>query len=86
MLRDRDPRGLLGPVRSARLKPGRFAKVVAKGAGIDFRLDEPSQGSLGATLRSGDRHYCTLFGGTVRRDQPGVFIAVRAPAPVVCPG
>jgi hypothetical protein len=81
-----DPRHALGPVKRAFLRARRLAKVLASGSGIGFTLDEPSQGSLGVVLTTGSRSYCTLFGGTVRTDRFDRFIAVRAPAPAMCPG
>jgi len=58
-------------------------KVRARAAGIS--LNEPSQGSLGVVVTLGSLRYCTLFGGTVRTDQPGMFAARLAPAPSACP-
>jgi len=81
-----DPTLARGPVRVAFIKARRLAKVVAMGSGIGFTLDEPSQGSLGAVLTTGGHRYCTLFGGSIRTDVPGRFVAVKAPAPAVCPG
>jgi len=75
-----------GPVRNALIRSGRLAKVVAMGSAIGFTLDEPMQGSLGAVFTTGGRRYCTLFGGRVRRDAPGRFVASKAPPPPVCPG
>ena len=83
--RYRDPGLASGPVRSAIFRGGRLAKVSARGAAIGFTLDEPSQGSLGAVLTSGQRRYCTLFGGHVKHDGPGTFGAVKAPPPGACP-
>ena len=74
-----------GPVTRAIVKFGRIAKVVASRAGITFTLDEAQQGSLGAVLTSGGRRYCTLFGGSVKVDRPGRFVATKAPAPPACP-
>ena len=74
-----------GPVTRALVKFGRIAKVAASQAGIAFTLDEARQGSLGAVLTSGGRRYCTLFGGSVRVDRPGRFVATKAPAPPTCP-
>jgi len=79
--RYRDPGLASGPVRSAIFRGGRLAKVSALG----FTLDEPSQGSPGAVLTSGQRRYCTLFGGHVKHDVPGTFGAVKAPPPDACP-
>jgi hypothetical protein len=80
-----DPSLALGPVRTAVLKAGKLAKITAGGSGITLSLDEPSQGSLSVVLTSGSRRYCTLFGGTVKPDRPGTFVAKNAPAPATCP-
>jgi len=86
VFRYRDPRLAMGPVKVALLRAGRSSKIVAHGAGIGFTLDEPSQQSLGVVITSGGRRYCTLFGGSIRVNQAGRFIAVRAPVPNTCPG
>jgi hypothetical protein len=70
-------------VRTASIRGGRGIKLRAKAAGIT--LDEPAQGSIGVVLTSGTTRYCALFGGTIRRDQPGRFQAKGALAPVACP-
>lgn len=71
-------------VRLARITGGKKIKLRAGDAGIT--LDEPTQGSLGLVLQSGAQRYCALFGDTIRRDQPGIFIAKDAPAPSECVG
>src|SRR5215467_7020149 len=64
---------------------GRILKVSGKKIGIT--LDEASQGTLDVVLTSGTIRYCAAFGpGSVKRDQPGRFIARTAPAPGSCPG
>ena len=80
-----DPRHARGPVTRALIKSHRLARVAATGSGIAFTLDESHQGSLGAVLTTGGHRYCTLFGGIVRVDAPGRFVATRAPAPPACP-
>jgi len=58
-------------------------KISARASGIT--LNEPSQGSIGLMLTTGSLRYCTLFGGTIRKDQQGMFAARLAPAPASCP-
>jgi hypothetical protein len=58
-------------------------KVHARSSGIT--LDESSQRSLGLVLTMGSQRYCTLFGGRITRDQPGMFAGRLAPAPASCP-
>lgn len=70
-------------LRSVVIRHGRKIKVKATTVGIT--LDEQTQGVLAASLATGTRRYCMLFGGEVRRDQPGKFAARDAPAPSACP-
>src|SRR5207249_4067541 len=65
--RYKDPGTVNGAVQRALVRGGKLVKLVAKGSGIGFTLDEPSQGSLGVVLTIGGSRYCTLFGG-VRTD------------------
>ncbi len=83
--RFRNPSAPSGPsqVKIARMKNGKL-KVSARASGIS--LDEAQQGSIGVVLGSGTIQYCTLFGGTVRRDTPGRFNAKLAQPPSECPG
>jgi hypothetical protein len=66
-------------LRSVVIRHGRKIKVKATSVGIT--LDERTQGVLAASLATGTRRYCMLFGGEVRRDEPGKFAARDAPAP-----
>ena len=70
-------------IRSLVIRHGRRLKLRASAVGIT--LDEPTQGGLAVSLASGTRRYCMVFGGTVRRDEPGKFAARNAPAPSACP-
>jgi hypothetical protein len=76
----------LGPCSQALVSSTRFS-VRCGGAGIGFSLNEPSQGSLVVRFSMGSEglRRCMLFGGSVKRDIPGLFIAVKAPEPVTCP-
>ena len=58
-------------------------KILARASGIS--LTAPLQGSLGSVMTIGSQRYCTLFGGVVAHDKPGVFAAHLAPAPASCP-
>jgi hypothetical protein len=80
---DRD--GPEGPCRKATVTR-KVLKVSCKGSA--FTVDEPTQGSLVATLSFGGDplgRQCAEFGGNVRADVPGVFKATDAPPPSVCP-
>jgi hypothetical protein len=78
-------RDVAAPARVAIVKAGRLLKVVARSTGIT--LDEASQGSIGVAVTIGATTYCALFdGGSIRRDQPGRFIARNALQPGSCPG
>jgi ABC-2 type transport system ATP-binding protein len=70
-------------VKVALLKSGTL-KVKAHATGIS--LNEPSQTAVGVVLATGTTRYCTLFGGDIRRNVPGSFMARNAPAPAECPG
>lgn len=81
-----DPKLAEGPVSAALVRNGGVVKATVKGAGIGYTLDEPTQGALGVVVRTGDaRRYCALFGGTLRYDEPGRFLAVGAAPPLSCP-
>lgn len=81
---DRD--GSEGPCRKAKITR-KVLKVSCKGSA--FTLDEPTQGSLQATLSFGGdplARQCGEFGGgSIRLDVPGGFKATNAPPPAVCP-
>ena len=70
-------------IRSLVIRHGRRIQLRASAVGIT--LDEPTQGGLAVSLATGTRRYCMVFGGTVRRDEPGKFAARKAPAPSICP-
>ena len=65
------------------IRHGKGMKVVSRAIGLT--LDEPSQRSLAVVVTSGDRRYCLFFGGKVRHDEPGRFVARAAPVPASCP-
>lgn len=65
------------------IRHGKGLKVVSRAIGLT--LDEPAQRSLAIVVTSGDRRYCLLFGGKVRHDEPGRFVARAAPVPATCP-
>src|SRR5262245_21987120 len=64
------------------IRHGKRIKIVGRALGIT--LDEPVQQRLAVALTSGSRRYCLLFGGTLRRDEPGHFVAHGAPVPDGC--
>ena len=71
------------PIKLALVKQKSGLKVIGKTTGIT--LDEPTQGSVGLVLTLGTVQFCALFGGTIVKDQPGKFIAKKAPPPLRCP-
>jgi hypothetical protein len=71
------------PIKQAILKAGSTLKVSGRTVGIT--LDEATQGSIAVVFRTGTDKSCALFGGDVRRDEPGRFVAREAPAPSECP-
>lgn len=70
-------------VKAAQLRGGTIT-VKAKALGVS--LDEPAQVAVGVVLAVGDTRWCARFGGDVKRNAPGSFIARKAPAPLACPG
>jgi cysteine-rich repeat protein len=87
----RDRERVNGACHAVRIVDGKRLKVTCRGSTLandpplDYTLNEPSQGAVAVRFRSGSREYCTVFGGTVTRDQPRSFKAKGAPAPAVCP-
>jgi hypothetical protein len=77
-----------GPCKVSVVKDAKLLRLVclSKGQPIDYSLDEPAQTSVAARFGSGSTEYCTVFGGTVRKDlQNKKFKAGNAPAPLACP-
>lgn len=89
-----DRTGANGPCRFLSVRRGRGFKAVCVGTNgdIPFTLDEPSQGTLAATVKLGNANrHCMTFGpGQIVRDTQatganvGVFSAKNAP-PADCP-
>jgi hypothetical protein len=89
-----DTTGAAGPCKVAKVTPGKILKVLCTGATqpITYTLDEPTQGSMGVRFESGLARYCTAFGPSAKKDEPGRFVATDAslvnqcpPAPGTCP-
>jgi hypothetical protein len=77
-----------GPCKVSKVRDAAFLKVVclARVMPISYSLDEATQVSVAVRFSSGATTYCTVFGGTILKDeQNGKFIAVDAPSPVACP-
>jgi hypothetical protein len=68
------------------LVKAKVVKGVCRGAGVT--LSPPFAGDLGVVLSIGTdtKRYCAQFGGTVRRNEVGRFMASGAPAAGSCPG
>jgi hypothetical protein len=81
--RNHSPKERLDEPLQVVIRHGRRVKVASRAIGIT--LDEPAQQSLAVVITSGTRRYCLLFGGKVRRDEPGHFVAHAAPVPSSCP-
>jgi cysteine-rich repeat protein len=78
----KDKAGSRGGIRKVRLEKGQL-KVDAKGPLWSF-VPEGPQGSVQVTVRIGAESLCAEFGGTVKKDQAGAFVAKAAPAPGAC--
>lgn len=84
--RYKDPSGSRGGVRSIvhrQTSKGRRLKLVAKGENWPWEIEEPLE-SAQVYLRTGDRWLCGEFGGELRKNLPGRFLAKDAPAPSDC--
>lgn len=76
------------PCVSVFVRHSKLLKVVCKGRSgpIPFTLDEPSQGSLAVSIQFGSlAPQCAEFGGFLRKDEPGHFLAKNAPGDGPCP-
>lgn len=62
---------------------GRLLRIVVNGTG-GFALGQP-EGSIAVRLTIGGTRFCTVFGGTITRDDGRRFSARQAPAPAACP-
>lgn len=71
------------PVKAAQLRNGTL-KVKAKALGVT--LNEPSQVGVGLVFAVASNRWCASFGGDIKRNTPGNFIARKAPPPAACPG
>ena len=81
------PKGT-GPCTSLVVKPRKLLRVSCKAAAVPiaFTLDEASQGSLAVSAAVGGAPpQCSVFGGLVLRDEPGLFKAKAATAETECP-
>jgi hypothetical protein len=66
------------PLRAVVLKQGRVLKVTGRAAGLPLAA---AQGAVGIRVVTGARRSCALFGpATIKRDEPGRFVARNAPA------
>ena len=79
---------LLKSSKTPGVRPGTL-KLVCKGAGLGYTLDEAAQNDVGVIFELGTTRYCMVFGpstgATVLKDEAGKFIAKDAGAPVSCP-
>lgn len=84
----RDPKAANGPCASLLVKDDKIRLTcTGKHSALGFTLDEPSQGSLIASVRFGSSSpQCTTFGGSIKRDSSTIlepkptFLAKNAPA------
>lgn len=72
-------------IRKVVVRPG-VLSVTARGGGWPCDLSAGSQRPpVSVVLRVADTRYCAAFGGTVRRNSQGGFVARAAAAPTACP-
>jgi len=76
------PQPSIGPVKKAILKPGKILKV--KTTSVGGLPLAGTHGGMSMQLRMGSLRHCFRFGGVVKKDEPGRFLATGAPAPVEC--
>jgi hypothetical protein len=82
----RDGARAAGPCKRVTVSDGKGIKITCAGSGIPAFLDEASQGRLEVMLTLGTAQtQCFQFGGDVRLDRPGAFVASDAPRPDACP-
>lgn len=82
-----------GPCSGLVLRPGRMIRVLCRGGGIGYTLDEPAgQGAVAVQLDIGGTEYCAEFDENIVADttpsrpgQFGHFRATAVPPPVTCP-
>jgi hypothetical protein len=81
----RDSALLAGPVKTVRIRRGRF-KLVGRGAQLQHSL-AMNPTPVTVVLQIGDRgqRYCTQYGGTIEYKPDVVYRGRRAPAPSQCP-
>ena len=59
-------------------------KITAKGANYPWELDGPHD-SVWVHFSIEDESYCAEFGGDIKKNEPGKFLAKNAAAPAECP-
>lgn len=76
------PQPAIGPVKTAVLKPGKILKVKTTSVG-GLPLAGP-HGGMSVQLTMGGLRHCLRFGGVVKKDEPGRFLATNALVPPEC--
>ncbi len=83
----RDRAGVFGPCTAVDITERRV-RAKCRGGALGFTLNEFGQYKLATSLTFGStsagRRFCSVFGGTIRKDLPGAFIAKKAPVPDRC--
>jgi cysteine-rich repeat protein len=76
-----------GGIKTVIYKPGAKGgslKIIAKGAGWDQELTGPND-SVWVHFRVEDEWTCAKFGGDIKKNEDGFFLAKKAVAPSECP-
>jgi endonuclease/exonuclease/phosphatase family metal-dependent hydrolase len=91
--RGREPRGFryhdgsgrAAGIRTVLLRQGSIL-IVANGKRFPCSLGAAQTEPVRVDLEAGDTRWCAAFGGSVVANEPGRFVARRAPAPEACGG
>jgi hypothetical protein len=84
--RYKDPKGAQGPITAITIRNGKKVTIAGAGNALPFSLDGPDDpGSVSIVMTTGDRRYCTTFGGRTKLiAKRHRFVARRAAAPAAC--
>ncbi len=79
----RDKTAARGGVRKATIRNGQI-RIAAKGENWYWNLTGP-YGAAWVHVYLGNEEFCMMFGGTIKKDEPGRFMAKDSSQPSACP-